>query len=85
MATTYAHDLRPKFRDQDIACMKPRGVHLDDPVWMCAPGAGHGFADHANARRVYAALSAGDMPPDAAWPQDWLDTYQAWITDGFQA
>jgi hypothetical protein len=84
MTTTYTHDLRPKFRAQDIACMTPRGVHLDDAAWMCDPAAGHGFADHGNARRVYNALSRGVMPPDSAWPQPCLDTYDAWMAAGFQ-
>jgi hypothetical protein len=42
------------------------------------------FDDHGNARRVFAALSAGFMPPGNRWPQDWLDTYSNWMTDGFQ-
>ena len=48
------------------------------------PASDSGHADHANARRVYAALSAKKMPPDGAWPQDWLDTYQNWMDTGFQ-
>jgi hypothetical protein len=51
---------------------------------MCDPAAGAGFTDHANARRVYAALKGKTMPPDAPWPQDWLDVYQNWIDTGFQ-
>lgn len=84
MATTYTHDIRPKFRDQDIACMSPRGIHLDDPAWISDPATNGGFADHGNARRVHAALASGRMPPDGAWPQPWLDTYDAWMSDGFQ-
>jgi len=50
---------------------------------MCDPTAGAGYADYANARRVFSALSTGKMPPDGAWPQDWLATFQAWIDSGF--
>jgi hypothetical protein len=51
---------------------------------MCNAVAGSGFDDHGNARRVFAALSAGFMPSGNRWPQDWLDTYSDWMTDGFQ-
>ena len=86
MALTYADDLRPKFRAQDIACMRGRRVLLADPNWMCDPAGGHGFADHANGRRVFGALSRniGFMPPDGKWSPEWLDTYQAWMDGGFQ-
>jgi hypothetical protein len=43
-----------------------------------------GFDDHGNARLVYTAFSQGFMPPDGAWPRDWLDRYQHCIDDGFQ-
>ena len=84
MAVTYAHDIRPKFRVGDVGCMTPRGIRLADAHWMCNPEPGEGVTDHANARKVYAALSAGLMPPDEKWSQQWLDTYQAWMSDGFQ-
>jgi hypothetical protein len=80
----YAQDILPKFRPQDIACMTARGVRLGDSQWMCDPSANHGFSDHGNARRVFAALSDGFMPPDVTWSQEWRDTYQRWMTDGFQ-
>lgn len=61
MALSFATDIRPLFREGDIKCMKRAGVKLDDPAWMCVP---------ANAQHVYAAVSAGKMPPDAPWPAD---------------
>jgi hypothetical protein len=84
VAVTYEGDIRPKFRPQDIACMKPRGVHLADVTWMCNAAAGSGFPDHGHARRVFGALNGGGMPPDGQWSQEWLDTYQAWMNGGFQ-
>jgi hypothetical protein len=84
MAVTYSQDILPKFRPGDISCMSGKGVKLGDAGWMCNPAAGSGFVDHGNARRVYSALSEGFMPPDGGWSQDWLDTYQSWMTDGFQ-
>lgn len=80
----YAVAILPKFRPQDINCMSRRGVNLAQSGWMCDPIASHGFADHGNARWVFGAISAGVMPPDGAWPQDWQDTYSAWMDGGFQ-
>jgi hypothetical protein len=84
MTTGYADDILPLFRQIDINCMTPKGVHLGDAQRMCNAVAGSGFDDHGNARRVFAALSAGFMPSGNRWPQDWLDTYSDWMTDGFQ-
>jgi len=89
MPTCYAKDILPMFRPGDIGCMTPKGIHLGDAPWMCDPAADHGFDDHANARRVFAVLSSGFMPPGRKWPQDWLDIdwldiYSNWMTDGFQ-
>jgi hypothetical protein len=82
--TSYTSDIKPKFRPGDIRCMAPKGIELGDADWMCDPSPSDEFADHANARRVFAALSDGFMPPDGAWQKDWLDTYARWMTDGFQ-
>jgi hypothetical protein len=82
MTTGYADDILPLFRQIDINCMTPKSVHLGDAQWIAV--AGSGFDDHGNARRVFAALSAGFMPSGNRWPQDWLDTYSDWMTDGFQ-
>jgi hypothetical protein len=84
MPTTYATDILPKFRPNDIACMTPRGIQIGESAWMCDPAAAFGFDDHGNARHVFQALSDGVMPPDGAWSPDWIATYQSWITGGFQ-
>jgi hypothetical protein len=70
---TYAHDIRPLFRDQDIACMTPKRVKLADPTWMCVA---------ANAQRVFDVLQAGVMPPDGKWPPDRLWIFKNWMDDG---
>jgi molybdenum cofactor biosynthesis MoaF-like protein len=70
---TYAHDIRPLFRDTDIACMRPRGKLLDDPTWMCKP---------ANARQVLNAVKAGRMPPDTRWPPERVALFKQWIDQG---
>ena len=83
MTTTFAMDILPKFRAADIGCMAPKGILLGNADWMCDPAAGNGFDDHGNARRVYAALSQGIMPPGNKWPPEWIDTFAGWMADGF--
>ena len=83
MSTSYQADIRPKFRESDIACMTPRHILLDSQAWMCDPGPQFGYDNHGNARVVLERLEAGDMPPDGAWPPDWLATYKEWMSDGF--
>jgi hypothetical protein len=83
-APGFASDILPKFRPKDIACMNRKGVKLSDPVWMQNLAGDAKYADHANARLVFEHLQAGDMPPDGAWPADWLTSYQSWMNGGFQ-
>jgi hypothetical protein len=83
LATTFTQHIRPMFRPQDIACMTKAGVLLADAAWMCDPSGNHGFADHGNARHVYAALQKGVMPPDNKWSKAWLDTFANWMNEGF--
>ena len=73
MPLTFATDIRPLFRPGDIACMKPAGIALDDPAWMCIP---------ANAHLVYGAVSTGKMPPDAPWPPAHVSLFKTWIDAG---
>jgi hypothetical protein len=76
MALGFGTDIRPLFRDGDIACMKPAGVALDDPAWMCVA---------ANARKVYGAVSSGKMPPDAPWPAERVALFKKWMDAGCPA
>jgi hypothetical protein len=76
MALSFATDIRPLFRDEDIDCMKPMGIDLDDPVWMCVP---------ANAQSVYGVLADGSMPPDEPWPQDRVSLFKKWMDAGYPA
>jgi hypothetical protein len=84
VGTTFAKQIFPKFRAKDIKCMAAHGVELASATWMCDPAGGDEFADHSNARRVFSALSQGQMPPDQPWPQDWIAVYEQWINSGFQ-
>jgi hypothetical protein len=76
MALSFATDIRPLFRDGDIACMKPAGIALDDPAWMRIP---------ANAQLVYGAVSTGKMPPDAPWPLTHVTLFKQWLDAGCPA
>jgi hypothetical protein len=76
MALSFATDIRPLFRDEDIDCMKPMGIDLDDPAWMCVP---------ANAQDVYRTVSDGSMPPDEPWPADRVSLFKKWIDAGCPA
>ena len=76
MALSFATDIRPLFRDEDIECMKPMGIDLDDSAWMCVP---------ANAQSVYGAVSAGTMPPDEAWPVERVSLFKTWMDAGYPA
>jgi hypothetical protein len=72
-ALTYSHDIRPLFRDVDIACMVPRGRLLNDATWMCKPN---------NAQHVFDAVSTHRMPPDAAWPPERVALFKLWMEQG---
>jgi hypothetical protein len=74
MALSFATDIRPLFRDEDITCMDGGGVHLDDLAWMSVP---------ANAQSVYDSASTGAMPPDAPWPSDRVSLFKKWMDAGY--
>jgi hypothetical protein len=76
MALSFAVDIRPLFRDGDIQCMKPSGVDLGNPEWMCVP---------ANAHSVFNVVSSGEMPPDAPWPPEKVSLFKEWMDAGFPA
>jgi hypothetical protein len=82
--TTYSADIKPLFRPNDLACMVPHGIRLDDQTWMCDPAASPDFLDHGHARLVFQRLQAGTMPPDGAWPPAQIATYRNWMSGGFQ-
>ena len=76
MALSFAKDIRPLFRDGDIHCMKPGGIDLGDPAWMCVP---------ANAKQVYGSVSTGRMPPDEPWSADRVSLFKQWMDAGCPA
>jgi hypothetical protein len=74
-ALTYSHDIRPLFRDMDIACMVPRGKLLDNSAWMCTP---------AHAQQVFNVVSTGRMPTDGAWPPERVALFKQWMDQGLK-
>jgi len=71
-SVSFAADIRPLFRDSDIAAMKrARGMDLGD----------YGTVS-ARADDILDRLSSGDMPCDSAWPDSQVDLFRRWIADG---
>ena len=88
MAVSFANDVSALFTARHIQCMKTYFVYLDDYKYMSDAASDNDFADHANARKVYARL-VGTITPRMPrggpyWPQEQLDLFQTWMTDGFQ-
>jgi hypothetical protein len=76
MVLSFATDIRPLFRSEDIDCMRSMGVDLDDPAWMSVA---------ANAQSVYSTLADGSMPPDDPWPKDRVSLFKQWMDAGYPA
>ena len=72
MATSYATDIRPLFREMDIEEMKVNGSFdlskLDDVK--------------KHAKDIFGRLSDGDMPCDAAWSPANVQKFKQWMDDG---
>jgi hypothetical protein len=70
---TFSADIRPLFRDSDVAAMSAMfDLSSYDDV-------------RANADAIYGRLSDGSMPCDGAWPEDQVATFGAWIDAGMPA
>lgn len=73
MATSFAKDIRPLFRDKDHDSMLNTRHRLD--LW-----------DHVQvsdwADRILIQLEDGLMPCDEAWPEDRIALFRQWIDDG---
>jgi hypothetical protein len=85
---SFAHDIAPLFRRIDIQHMAPRGVLLDNYIYMSDAAGDNDYPDHAHARAVYCTLT-GDcqprMPPGGPyWTPEQLSLYSQWMTGGFR-
>ena len=89
MPISFAHDIQPLFRPEDIDCMSGIGVALDDYAYMSDPAGNGSFADHANARDVLAhltGLARPRMPMGGPyWTEAHISLFRQWIDDGLTA
>ena len=76
MAVSFAKDIAPLFTQDDLDCMAPRGILLNDYSWMSQP---------ANAQNVYDHLTGAVQPQmplgSPPWPQSQLDLFNTWMTE----
>jgi hypothetical protein len=71
---SYARDIRPLFRDRDVNSMRTAKLDLAsyDEV-------------SARADAILEKLAAGKMPCDGAWPEEQVELFRRWISDGKKA
>jgi hypothetical protein len=68
---SFAADIRPLFRDKDIAAMKPAGLDLSS------------YEDvKKRAQDIYARLSAKEMPCDQPWSDSHVQKLKEWMQSG---
>lgn len=87
---SYAKDIRPLFNTRDLACMKRKGVKLDDYGWMSDPAGGGDYPDHANGRMVFDWVRPDGNEPRMPmggpyWSDELVGLYQRWMEGGFAA
>jgi len=72
---SFAKDIRPLFRDQDIASMQ-RVANFN-------------LSDYQDVRKrasdIYERLAQGSMPCDGAWSEENVAKFKQWIDDGIAA
>jgi len=67
---SFAHDVRPLFRDEDVDAMS-FAFDLRE------------YEDvKAHAEAIYERLDAGTMPCDGAWPEDQVALFRRWVDEG---
>jgi hypothetical protein len=67
---SFASDIRPLFRDQDVEAMN-FAFDLSDYETV-----------KANAEGIYERLADGSMPCDEAWPDERVALFRRWIDEG---
>lgn len=70
---SFTADIRPLFRDSDVAAMKFR---LDLSSYEDV---------RDNADEIYGRLEDGSMPCDGGWPANQVAMFKAWIDAGTPA
>ncbi len=70
---SFAADIRPLFRDKDVAAMKPNGIDLSS------------YNDvRKRAQDIYSRLSGKDMPCDGQWSDGQVQIFKAWVESGMK-
>lgn len=66
----FARDIRPLFRDEDVAAMD---------IWLDL-----GSVDdvRANAAAILQRVEEGAMPCDAMWPDERVELFRSWVESG---
>jgi hypothetical protein len=72
---SFVKDIRPLFRDKDIATMQTvANFNLSD------------YEDvRTRASHIYEYLVQGSMPCDGAWPKENIAKFKQWMDDGMAA
>jgi hypothetical protein len=79
MPISFASQIKPLFRDIDVAHMKRLGVLLDDFTYMSDAS-----NNHKHAQSVLDTLTSHKMPPGGPfWTQDNLDLFAQWMSEGY--
>ena len=72
MAVSFAHDIRPLFRDSpDVDSMKEYGLDLSSYEEV-----------KAQAEGIYTRIEVGSMPCDESWPAERLAVFKRWMEEG---
>ena len=70
---SFAADIRPLFRDKDVAAMKPIGIDLSS------------YEDvRKRAQDIYSRLSGKEMPCDGPWSDGQMQIFKAWVESGMK-
>jgi len=78
MAVSFAKDIAPLFRPNDIACMGRFGVMLTEYDYMSVPANASNVLDHLD------GSTPPRMPPSGSWPEARIELFKSWIAGGYQ-
>jgi hypothetical protein len=70
LVLSYARDIRPLFRDDDVEAMR---YAFDLSQYQDVK---------ANAEGIYDRLTDGSMPCDGPWPDDQVGSFRRWVDEG---
>ena len=83
VAVSFARDILPLFRKEDIEHMKPMDVLLDQYTYMSDAA-----NNYQNARAVYDSLTGKTQPQmpmnGPYWTKDKLELFANWMKGGYQ-